>query len=69
MVIPLYFLPMLSYLPTNISKQHTSQQHSIQGDNNSINPFVARFSDGHATLCRKRVYQINYSSYTHKTVY
>ena len=35
----------------------------------SINPFVARFSDGHATLCRKRVYQINYSSYTHKTIY
>ena len=26
-------------------------------------------SDGHATLCRKRVFQINYSSYTHKTIY
>ena len=35
----------------------------------AVNPFVARFSDGHATLCRKRVYQINHSSYTHKTIY
>ena len=34
-----------------------------------VNPFVARFSDGHATLRRKCVYQINYSSYTHKTTY
>ena len=34
-----------------------------------INPFVASHSDGHATLCRKRVFQINYSSYTHKTIY
>ena len=31
-----------------------------------INPFVARFSDRHATLCRKCSYQINYFSYTHK---
>ena len=37
MVIPLYFLPMLSSLPTNMRKQHTSRQHSTQGDNNSIN--------------------------------
>ena len=37
MVIPLYFLPMLSSPPTNMRKQHTSRQHSIQGDNKSIN--------------------------------
>ena len=41
MVIPLYFVPVLSSLPTSMRKQHTSQQHSIQGliqgDNNSIN--------------------------------
>ena len=41
MVIPLYFLPLLSSLPTNIHKQITSRQHSIQGsiqgDNNGIN--------------------------------
>ena len=36
-VIPLYFLPLLSSLPTDIPKQLTSQQHSIQGDNYSIN--------------------------------
>ena len=35
----------------------------------SINPFVASHSDGHATLCQKCVFQINYSSYTHKTIY
>ena len=34
-----------------------------------VNPFMARFSDGHATLCRKRIYQINYFSYAHKTTY
>ena len=37
MVIPLYFLPMLSSLPTNIRKQLMSQQQLIQGDSNSIN--------------------------------
>ena len=30
-----------------------------------VNRFVGRFSDGHATLYRKRVYQINYFSYVH----
>ena len=41
MVIPFYFVPLLSSLPTSMRKQHTSRQHSIQGsiqgDNNSIN--------------------------------
>ena len=37
MVIPLYFLPILSCLPTNMRKQVTSQQHSIQGDNTVLN--------------------------------
>ena len=41
MVIPLYFVPMLSSLPTSMRKQHASRQRSIQGsiqgDNNSIN--------------------------------
>ena len=31
MVIPLYFVPLLSSLPTSMRKQHTSRQHSIQG--------------------------------------
>ena len=34
-----------------------------------VNPFVARFSDGHATLCQKCAYQTNYFSYTHTTIY
>ena len=34
-----------------------------------INLYLASYSDGHATLCRKRVFQINYFSCTHKTIY
>ena len=48
MVIPLYFVPMLSSLPTGMRKQHTSRQHSIQGsiqgDNNSTNTPVSLYA-------------------------
>ena len=37
MVIPQYFLPMLSSLPTNMRKQVTSRPHSMQGDNTVLN--------------------------------
>ena len=41
MVIPLYFLPMLSSLPTNMRKQVTSrltsQRHFMQSDNTVLN--------------------------------
>ena len=41
MVIPLYFLPMLSSLPTDMREQFTSQELSIQGGNNSINTLLS----------------------------
>ena len=37
MVMPLYFLPMLSSLSTDMCKQVTSRQHLMQGDSNGIN--------------------------------
>ena len=37
LVMPLYFLPILSSLSTNMCKQVTSRQHSMQGDSNGIN--------------------------------
>ena len=44
MVIPLYFLPLLSSLPTTIRKQLTLRQHSIQGDNYSACQLVCAIS-------------------------
>ena len=40
MLVPLYFLPMLSSLSRDMCKQVMSRQHSMQDDSNSINVYV-----------------------------
>ena len=40
MAVPLYFLPMLSSLSRDMRKQVKPRQHSMQGDNNSINIYA-----------------------------
>ena len=64
MVIPLFFLAMLSSFSTDMHKQLTSQQHSMQDDNNSILLFCMHCWAGldyylcsivHKLLCTLRI--------------